>query len=371
MNHDARYYMRAALRLAGKGGGLTSPNPMVGAVVVRDGMIVGKGYHEYVGGPHAEVNALRAAADSAAGATLYVTLEPCNHFGRTPPCTQAILAAGVSRVVIGMADPNAHVKGGGADYLRARGVNVELGVLEHECRLLNQGFIKHVTTGLPHVTLKAAMTLDGRIATRKGDSKWISNELSRRFVHDLRCRLDAVLVGIGTVLADDPLLTARVGKRTRCRQPTRIVLDSDLQIPVHSRLVQTARDCPLCIACSEQAAADRVETLERKGAKVLCLPSANGRVDLPALLLELGKLPLTSLLVEGGSRVLGEFIEQGLADDFYFFYAPKILADPEGLPSFSGKVREYMSEAIAVHALKVRRFGKDVMLCGRIRKDIY
>lgn len=371
MKHDDRYFMRRALRLAGKGAGLTSPNPMVGAVVVRDGMVVGEGYHQYVGGPHAEVNALRAAGDSTAGATLYVTLEPCNHFGRTPPCTQAVLAARVSRVVIGMADPNAHVKGGGADYLRAHGVNVEMGVLERECRLLNQGFIKHVTTGLPHVTLKAAVTLDGRIATRTGDSKWISNELSRRFVHRLRCRLDGILVGIGTALADDPLLTARVGKKTKCRQPTRIVLDSDLRLPVHSRLVQTARDCPLCVACREQASAAKAEALEQEGVKVLRLPSTNGRIDLPALLLELGKLPLTSLLVEGGSRVLGEFLERGLADDFYLFYAPRILADPQGLPSFSGKARDNMSEAHPVYALKVRRFGEDVMLSGRFRKDIY
>lgn len=371
MEHDDRYYMRAALRLAGKGGGLTSPNPMVGSVVVRDGMIVGTGYHEYVGGPHAEVNALRAAGDSAAGATLYVTLEPCNHFGRTPPCTQAILAARIARVVIGMADPNAHVKGGGADYLRTEGVAVETGVLEHECRLINQSFIKHVMTGIPHVTLKAAMTLDGRIATRKGDSKWISNDLSRRFVHSLRCRLDGILVGIGTALADDPLLTARVGKRTKCRQPTRIVLDSGLRIPVESRLVQTARDYPLIIGCSQQASAERAEALEQKGAKVLRLPCENGRIDLQALLVELGKLPLISVLVEGGSRVLGEFLERDLADDCYFFYAPKILADPEGLPSFSGKARENMARAFKVYDLKVRRFGEDVMFSGRFRKDIY
>lgn len=371
MKQDDRYYMRAALRLAAKGSGLTSPNPMVGAVVVRDGMIIGKGYHQSVGGPHAEVNALLAAGASAAGATLYVTLEPCNHFGRTPPCTRAILAARIARVVIGMADPNAHVKGGGVDYLRAAGVSVETGVLEDECRLLNQSFSKHVTTGLPYVTLKAAMTLDGFIATRKGESKWISNDLSRRFVHRLRCRLDGIMVGVGTALADDPLLTARVGKSSKCRQPTRIVLDSDLRIPVTSRLVRTARDYPLYVACSERASMERADTLEQNGVKILRLSSENARIDLQGLLVELGKLPLTSVLVEGGSQVLGEFLEQGLADDFYFFYAPKILADPQGLPSFAGRARECMSEALPVYALKVRHFGQDVMFSGRFREDIY
>ncbi len=202
-------FMRQALRLAAKGRGFTSPNPMVGAIVVQQGEVVGQGFHQRVGGPHAEVNALRDAGDKARGATLYVTLEPCNHHGRTPPCTQSVLEAGVTQVVIGMPDPNPRVAGGGTQFLRSRGLDVFSGVLETECRGLNQAFIKHMTTGLPLVTIKAATTLDGRIATRTGDSRWISSLLSRRFVHRLRCDLDAILVGIGTALRDDPLLTAR------------------------------------------------------------------------------------------------------------------------------------------------------------------
>ncbi len=194
--------MKEALRLAAKGRGQTSPNPMVGAVIVKGETIVGRGYHERVGGPHAEINALRDAGEKAAGATLYVTLEPCNHYGRTPPCTMAVADSGISRVVVGMADPNPHVAGGGAAYLRSRGIAVEMGMLERECRLLNQAFIKHSSTGLPLVTLKAAATLDGRIATRTGDSRWVSNDRSRRFVQELRCAADGVLVGIDTALAE-------------------------------------------------------------------------------------------------------------------------------------------------------------------------
>ncbi len=253
MSDQDHVYMKTALRLAAKGRGRTSPNPMVGAVVVAGGEIVGRGYHEQVGGPHAEVNALREAGEKAVGATLYVTLEPCNHYGRTPPCTMAVAESGVSRVVVGMADPNPHVAGGGTEALRERGIAVEVGVLERECRLLNQAFIKHSSTGLPLVTVKVAATLDGRIATRTGDSRWISNERSRRFVHQLRCAADGILVGIDTALADDPQLTARLRKRPPCRQPVRIVLDSRLRLTATSHLVRTAREVPVWAVCTEDA----------------------------------------------------------------------------------------------------------------------
>lgn len=367
-----RSYMKEALRLAAKGEGRTSPNPMVGAVVVRDGAVVGRGFHEFVGGPHAEVGALRDAGALASGADLYVTLEPCNHHGRTPPCTKAVLEAGIVRVFVGMGDPNPHVEGGGADFLRERGVRVEMGVLERECRLINQPFIKHMTTGAPYVTIKTAATLDGRIATRTGDARWITNEKSRRFVHHLRCVLDGILVGVGTALADDPQLTARVRKRPPCRQPARIVLDSHLRLPATGNLARTAREVPVIAACGEDAPDERAARLADCGVEIVRLPVMDGGgVDLAALLRELGGRKIMSLLVEGGARVVGSFLDQGLADDFHFFYAPKILVDAEGTPMTRGGARERMVDALEAHDLRVRRFGADVMLSGRLRKEIY
>ncbi len=363
--------MKEALRLAAKGRGRTRPNPMVGAVVVAGDAILGRGYHERAGGPHAEVNALRDAGEKASGATLYVTLEPCNHYGRTPPCSMAVADSGIRRVVVGMADPNPHVAGGGAAYLLDRGITVEMGILERPCRLLNQAFIKHSATGLPLVTLKIAATLDGRIATRTGDSRWISNERSRRFVHELRCNSDGILVGIDTALTDDPQLTARPGRRPPCRQPVRIVLDSRLRLEPSSQLVRTAHEVPVWVACTENA--PRKKELELSAAGVVVLRSAgeSGQVDLPGLLKECGKHGLTSLLVEGGSRVAGAFLEQHLADDFYFFFAPKILGDPEAVSMIRGLPRTEMADALPVYDLRIRRFGADVMLSGRLRQEIY
>ncbi|MGV8073420.1 MAG: bifunctional diaminohydroxyphosphoribosylaminopyrimidine deaminase/5-amino-6-(5-phosphoribosylamino)uracil reductase RibD [Syntrophobacteraceae bacterium] len=366
-----RRYMKEALRLAVKGRGRTSPNPMVGAVVVQGDTIVGKGYHEYVGGPHGEVNALRDASEKTADATLYVTLEPCNHQGRTPPCTFAILDSGVSRVVIGMSDPNPHVKGKGADYLRKHGISVDEGILEKESRIINQAYIKYVTTGIPFVTLKTAATLDGRIATRTGDARWISNERSRAFVHRMRAASDGILVGINTVLEDDPMLTARIPKSRAIRQPIRIVLDSRLKIPPESRLVRSARDVPLWVACSEKASRNKEAELKEAGIHVLRLPQKGDRIDLHSLLSELGKRGLTSLLVEGGARVMGAFLESRLADEVLFFYAPKILGDPGGVPMVSGGPRDLISESMSVYNVTIKRFGEDVMLRGRLGEHLY
>lgn len=373
MPPEDQRYMKEALRLATKGQGKTSPNPMVGAVAVLAGNIVGRGYHEKAGGPHAEVNALREAGERARGATLYVTLEPCNHFGRTPPCTQAVVEAGISRVVAGMADPNPNVTGRGCQRLKELGLSVEVGVLEEECRELNQAFIKHTTTGLPYVTIKAAATLDGRIATRTGDSRWVSNELSRRFVHRLRHNLDSVLVGVETAVKDDPQLTARGYAALHCRQPVRIVLDSHLRLGMESKLVKTARDVPVWVACTESAPREKEFTLSEAGVTVIRVLSRNNRVDLADLLQQLGKRQMMSLLVEGGSRVLGTFIESGLGDDFHFFYAPKILGDEQGVPMIQSgeRGRSTMSEALQVHSVRVRRFGQDVMISGRFHERLY
>jgi diaminohydroxyphosphoribosylaminopyrimidine deaminase / 5-amino-6-(5-phosphoribosylamino)uracil reductase len=362
-------FMNKALRLAARGLGQTSPNPMVGAVVVKSNEMVGRGYHEVVGGPHAEVNALRAAGDKAKNGTLYVTLEPCNHQGRTPPCTLAVLGAGISRVVVGMSDPNPRVEGGGALFLRKHGLAVDVGILETKCRLLNQSFIKHSITGLPYVTIKAAATLDGCIAGRTGDSKWITNEQSRRFVHQLRCAVDSILVGIDTAIADDPQLTARI-KRS-CRQPIRIILDTRLRIPMTGRLISTAREVPVWVACGEQADRDKEMELQDVGVAVIRLPLKDGRVDLSSLLEEMGKRQVTSLLVEGGGKVSGAFIDRQLADDFHFFYAPKILGDGQATRMVNGRSSESMSDMLQVHDVRVRRFGQDVLLSGRFSDRIY
>ncbi len=363
--------MKRALRLAVRGRGWVSPNPLVGAVVVREGKIVGEGYHRRVGTAHAEVNALSDAGEGARNADLYVTLEPCNHQGRTPPCTKAVLEAGIARVFVGMSDPNRQIHGGGSRFLRSRGIPLVEGILEHECRRLNQPFIKHMTTGRPYVVLKAAATLDGRMATRTGDSRWVTNERSRHFVHRLRCELDAILVGSKTALADDPQLTARLPGRIRCRQPARIVLDSQLAIPLESALVRTVETAPLWLACSEQAPKEREEALVDAGASVIRLPWDQKGVDLSCLLDELGRREVNSLLVEGGARTMGSFIDGGLADAFFLFYAPKFLGDEAAVPVLAGRSLDKMASATPAFDIRVKRFEGDLMISGRFHERLY
>ena len=370
INPDVQY-MKKALRQAAFGAGMTSPNPLVGAVIVNQGAIVGEGYHQVLGGPHAEVNAISAAGAAAPGGTLYVTLEPCNHHGLTPPCTKAIIDAGISRVVFGMRDPNPDVAGGGCENLRAAGIEVVGGILELECRALNQSFIKYVTTGLPYVTLKAAATLDGFIATSSGDSKWITGELSRQFAHGLRSFADGVLVGVGTVWADDPLLTARSLRKKNLRQPVRIVLDSELKIPLDSQLVRTASTSPVWTVCRQDASARREQTLRNAGIHVLRVTSGGSDIDLAALVKELGRRRISSLLVEGGGRVLGSFLQSGLADEFHFFYAPKILADPGGASMFSGGPRLKIADCVRAYGIRTRKISEDLLVSGRFREQLY
>lgn len=324
--------MRRALELARRGRGLVEPNPMVGAVVVSpEGELVGEGYHERFGGPHAEVNALRAAGDRTRGATLYCTLEPCSHFGKTPPCAPFVVGSGVRRVVLGTGDPAPHVAGRGIAILREAGIEVVVGVCDEEARQVVAPFVTLMTLGRPYVHGKWAMSLDGRIATRTGHSQWISNERSRQRVHELRGRMDAILVGRGTAVADDPLLTARPpGPRT----PLRIVLDSTLQTPIDSRLIQTAREFPTLFATTSAADPIRREAFAALGVEVELFDaepvaavetSSSPRVSIPALLSRLGERKLTNLLVEGGGAVLGAFHDAGLLDEYHVFVAPKII----------------------------------------------
>lgn len=362
-----QHFMQMALGLAVKGEGFTSPNPMVGAVVVKDDKVVGSGFHETVGGPHAEVNALSAAGKLAAGSTLYVTLEPCNHTGRTPPCTEKILSAGISRVVVAMPDPNQHVTGGGSEYLKQCGLEVISGVCEQQARKQNEAFIKYITTAKPFVIAKCAATLDGRIATRTGDSKWVTGEAARRHVHRLRHAVDAIMVGINTVNRDDPSLTTRLEDR-RANDPIRIILDTHLSIEPHARVLQQDSAVDTIVVAGPGAEQNKKTVLEKAGARVIEAPLKNSRIDLASLMQQLGAMGITSLLVEGGGRVLASAFKAGVVDKVLFFYAPKILGGDDGVPICSGPGPELMSQSLSIKDISVLRFDDDILIEGYVEK---
>ncbi len=357
------HYMQIALELAARGKGYTSPNPMVGAVVVKDGKIVGKGWHEKVGGPHAEVNAIDDAGDQAAGSTIYVTLEPCNHQGRTPPCTEKILSAGIQHVVMAMKDPNPDVSGGGADFLIQNGISVESGVCEAEARRLNESFIKYIRTKQPFVLLKCAATLDGRIATRTGDSKWVTGESSRKYVHELRHEMDAIMVGVNTVKTDNPSLTTRREDKKGV-DPIRIVLDTQLSIPENSKLLQIPSGSDTLIITGNSKSSPKRTAIENMGVKIIDTALKDGRIDLNALMNQLGKTGITSLLIEGGAQVVASALQSGIVDKINFFYAPKILGGDDGVPMCSGPGPELMAQSIPVKDIHVRQFDNDIMIEG-------
>jgi diaminohydroxyphosphoribosylaminopyrimidine deaminase/5-amino-6-(5-phosphoribosylamino)uracil reductase len=358
---DDERWMGRALELAERGRGLVEPNPLVGAVVVRDGRAVGEGWHRRYGEAHAEVNALAQAGADAHGASLYITLEPCCHHGKTPPCTDAVLRAGVARVVAAMTDPFPQVAGQGAARLRAAGVPCDVGLGEKEARRLNAPYLTLLAHGRPYVHAKWAMTLDGKIATAAGDSRWISNEASRRHVHALRGRMDAILVGLGTARADDPLLTARPpGPRTA----TRIVLDSQARLPLTAALVRTAREAPTVVVTAESADSERCRQLQEAGCTVLPLPAENGRPAVTALLQELGRRRLTNLLVEGGSDVLGSFLDAGLIDEVHVFIAPRLAGGAGARTAVGGRGRDRIADAFSLARWQVRTVEGDVYLHG-------
>jgi diaminohydroxyphosphoribosylaminopyrimidine deaminase/5-amino-6-(5-phosphoribosylamino)uracil reductase len=363
---EDRDYMQMALELAQKGIGWTSPNPMVGAVVVNNGQVVGRGYHQRVGGPHAEVHAIEDAGESARGATIYVTLEPCNHVGRTPPCTQKIIDAGIRRVVVAMEDPNPGVKGGGSHYLQDRGIQVTTGIAERAARTLNEGFITWVTTGSPFVILKCAATLDGHIATRSGDSRWVTGPASRRFVHQIRHSVDGIMVGVETVKMDDPSLTTRLDGQTGS-DPTRIILDTHLSMPLTAKLLHQPSAAPTWIVCGPDSDAQRQKALERIGARVITAPLIDGRIDLVVLMQQLGSMEITSLLIEGGGSVIGSALRAGIVDKICFFYAPKLLGGDDGIPICRGAGAVRMQDSLTVHDMTVFRFDEDVMLQGYLK----
>lgn len=338
-------WMRRALALAERGRGHVEPNPLVGAVLVRDGRLVGEGWHRQFGEAHAEIHAFTAAGDGSRGATLYVTLEPCCHQGKTPPCADAVRRAGVARVVAAMADPFPQVAGQGAALLRTAGIAVEFGQCEAEARRLNAPYLKLLATAFPYVHLKWAMTLDGKLATRAGDSQWISGEASRRRAHELRGRMDAVVVGIGTALADDPRLTARPpGPRVA----TRIVLDSQGRLPLTADLAATARQTPTIVATTAACLAPRAAALMECGCEVLTLPAEAGKVDLGELLKELGRRRMSNVLVEGGAAVLGAFLDAGFLDEVHAFVAPKLVGGSAALTPMGGRGVERLAQALTL-----------------------
>ena len=357
---DDEKWMKRALRLAEAGRGRTSPNPVVGAVLVKRGRAIGEGYHARIGEAHAEIVALRQAGEKARGAVLYINLEPCTHYGRTPPCVPQVIRAGVKRVIVGMEDPNPVVHGKGIEALRKSGLDVKVGVLEKECRRLNEAFCKYILKKEPFVVLKVAATLDGKIATRHGDSKWISGEASRRFVHRLRDQVDGILVGIGTVLKDDPLLTAR---RKEGREPYRIVLDSQLKIPEKAKVFEHSPS-EVILATTELAPHEKVERLERRGVRVLMIDSKEGRVDLRSCLTQLAEIGVTNLLVEGGGQVNGAFLDEGLIDKFLLFLSPRLMGDPKALGIFGGRGVSNLDEAVAVGKIRTKRIGEDIFVEG-------
>jgi diaminohydroxyphosphoribosylaminopyrimidine deaminase / 5-amino-6-(5-phosphoribosylamino)uracil reductase len=356
-------FMRLALDLAARGAGYVAPNPMVGAVVVQEGRVVGRGYHQAVGGPHAEVHALDDAGDLARGATLYVTLEPCNHHGRTPPCTRKILEAGIRRVVVAVDDPNPDVTGGGNAYLKSQGLQVLCGVCRDQALRLNESFFKYVRTGIPFVVLKMAATLDGRIATRTGDARWVTGPEARARVHLLRHAMDAVMVGVGTVKADDPELTTRL-ETERGVDATRIILDTHLRMPDTARMLQQVSAAETWVVCGPGADPDNRKRLADQGAVVVEAGLADGRIDLAMLMRILGDRGITSLLIEGGSRVAAAALKAGIVDKALFFYAPKILGGDDGIPMCSGPGPEKMRDCLPLHRVAVDRVGADVLISG-------
>lgn len=356
-------YMRRALRLAERGRGAVHPNPMVGAVLVKKGAVVGEGWHARLGGEHAEVAAIGVAGRQARGATLYVTLEPCNHQGKTPPCTAAVIRAGISRVVIAALDPNPDVQGGGAAALRGHGMEVTAGLLEKEARELNRGWEKYVSTGLPFVTLKAAMTADGRIATRKGLSKWITGPEARRLVHEMRRASDAVLTGIGTVVADDPELTVRDVPMKGARTPLRVVLDSRLRISPQARVISDGS--PTLIFTTSGRDKKNAGELGKRGAEVITVKADKGRVDLLAVLRELAARDVVDLMVEGGADINASFIEQGLADRLCLFVAPRVFGGAGAPAWMGGRGVDRPEQSFVFTWDRPRMVGQDLLLEAR------
>lgn len=353
-------FMKRALALAEKGRGFVHPNPMVGSVLVKNGKVLSEGYHAVCGGPHAEVAALQKIKTAPAGSTLYVTLEPCNHFGKTPPCTELILNKNVKKIVIAAKDPNPLVAGKGIARLKSEGVKVVSGVLSGEAVSLNRDYHHWMKTGLPYVVVKMAQSLDGKIATKTGDSKWITSEESRRFGHGLRAEADAILVGANTVIQDNPRLTARTGKKVI--QPLKVVLDSHLRVLPSSKIFQGGRDSAL-IAVTKAASLKKIKAFEKK-ARIIIVKEDKGRVDLKTLLKALGDNGVVRVLIEGGGELIGDAFEKKLVQEVFAFVAPVIIGGREAVTSVEGRGANSLRQAFRFSTFDVQCLGSDVLLHG-------
>ena len=359
-------FMKLAIKEARRGVGRTSPNPAVGAVIVREGRVVAQGYHHQAGMPHAEVDAFGKIDNRAPGGTLYVTLEPCNHFGKTPPCTELVLKSGVKRVVVGMRDPNPLVTGGGCNYLEKKGLEVVTGILKDECIRLNEAFIKFISTGRPFVIAKSAITLDGWTATSAQHSQWITNEKSRNHVHEIRNEVDAILVGSGTLHADNPSLTSRI-KGVKTKDPIRIVLDTHLSIKEDANLVIQDSKAKTIIVTGPDVSKEKKARFEKKGVQILEIALKDHRLDLNELMIKLGQMSILSLLVEGGSRVAGSALKAGIVNKVLLFFAPKLLGGSDGTPIFKGKGPLLIKDAFRLKQVSLTQFDDDILVKGYLK----
>ncbi|MCP4269511.1 MAG: bifunctional diaminohydroxyphosphoribosylaminopyrimidine deaminase/5-amino-6-(5-phosphoribosylamino)uracil reductase RibD [Candidatus Brocadiaceae bacterium] len=362
---DDNYYMGMAVRLARKGIGETSPNPMVGAVIVKNGEVVGRGYHKKSGDHHAEINAINNAKCNIRGSTIYITLEPCSHYGKTPPCVDSLIKNAPGRVVIGTLDPNPVVNGKGVKLLRSKGIKVEVGILDDECRQLNEYFFKFVKTGMPFITVKYAQTLDGRIATKTGDSQWISSEASRKYVHILRRINDCIMVGVGTVVADNPQLTVR---HVKGRNPLRVIVDSNLRLPINFSVLVDGNPNKTIIATTSNASSRKMMAVKKLGVEVLIVKKErNGRVSLADLLKELGKREIMSVLVEGGSEIITSLLKGNLVDKMIIPISPKIIGG--GMEAIGDLNIKKIKNAIKFSSFKTMKKGDDIIFEGAILKE--
>lgn len=363
-NANDENFMRRALQLANQAIGKTSPNPLVGCVIVKDNEIIGEGFHHKAGTPHAEVHALRQAGEKTEGATVYVTLEPCSHFGRTPPCADALIKAGIGRVVIGMKDPNPRVSGAGINRLRKAGIEVDVGLCASEAEKLNQPFLKAIQTGLPYLVYKVASTLDGKIATETGDSRWISNESSRRYAHQLRNQLDVILVGSETVLNDDPALTCRLPEG---RDPVRVIVDGSLKVPLGAQVLSPLSSAPCIIATSQAASPEKLELLKRLPQVEVWQYPVPRYVPLKKLMLDLVTRGWNSVLLEGGGGLAGALLQSGLVDEVEFFIAPKLIGG-KGPSPLSGLKIDEMADAIPLEIEEVSLDTGDLRIRASVHK---
>ncbi|MDI3311619.1 MAG: bifunctional diaminohydroxyphosphoribosylaminopyrimidine deaminase/5-amino-6-(5-phosphoribosylamino)uracil reductase RibD [Thermoanaerobacterium sp.] len=357
-------YMKRALQLAKLGLGHTNPNPLVGAVIVKNGRIIGEGYHEYYGGPHAEINALKNAKEDVKGAQLYVTLEPCCHYGKTPPCVDAIIESGIKDVFIAMEDPNGLVAGKGIKKLKEAGLNVYTGLLKDEAERVNEVFIKYITSREPYVILKSAMTIDGKISTFTGDSKWITNEKSREYVHKVRSSVMAIMVGINTVIKDNPSLTVRL---QGYKNPLRVIVDSHGRIPLDANVV-IDKSAKTLIVTTDMMPYNKLKALNELGVDVVTTEKRDNKVDLKKLIYTLGERGIDSILIEGGGTLNYSALKEGIVDKVMFYIAPKIIGGSNSLTPVEGDGIDLIKDAIIVEKLDVKRFDDDILIEGYIKK---